>query len=363
LVAVAVVLGMAAPVDASPEAEQLFRDGRSSMKRGELTQACDAFERSQRLEPKVGTLLNLADCQERLGKTASAWASFLAARALAANQGDRRAAEASRRAAALEARLGYLTTQVPADRRVAELIVKRNGADLDPAVWDAAVPLDPGDYTIEAVAPGFEPWSTTVTVTAGSRARVEIAALVATPGAARVTSGPDDETRATPAGVQETRTVVVIDAPLRTFGLGLFVGATSREDPFVGVRVVGGMPMPRGGLRAVGSAFVRRYEDEPTTPPDPTHTTTTLAIGGAIDYLWLPTPQLALTAGLGVGFEIDWQNQDRGTDVGGFWALRASPATLRLARGRVELGIHLQVARAGDEWTTLMMAGCDVFVR
>lgn len=360
LVAVSIAT-VAATAAASPEAEQLFRDGRALMKKGDAAGACDAFARSQHLEPKVGTLLNLADCQEQLGKTASAWETFLEAKVLAATTGDsRRAAEAARRATALEPSLSYLTTAVPAEHRVAELVVRRNGLELDAAAWNAAVPLDPGAYTIEAVAPGYQSWSASVTLERGQRQHVEVAALVALPATA-AKRAPAVEPRV--GGVGGTVVPpVVIDAPLRSFGVGAFAGATSREDPFVGLRVVGGMPLPRGALRAQAWSLVRHYEDEPTTPPAPQLFTTTIAIAGGIDYLWLPVPQLALALGLGVGIEIDEQNQNRGTDVGGFWAVRASPVILRLARGRVELGIHVQVARAGDEWTTLMMGGADVFL-
>ncbi len=357
--AVAVMSAAVAPVHASPEAEQLFRDGRALLKRGATAAACDHFARSQRLQPKVGTLLNLADCQERLGQTASAWASFLEAKALAASTGDtRRVTEASRRAARLEASLGYLTTLVSPEGRVTGLVVRRNGVNLDAAAWDAAVPLDPGDYAIDASAPGHHPWSTSVTVIGGERAQVVVAALVAIPGPpvanARATGPALAGVAVVPAGI--------VDAPLRPLAVGLFLGATSREDPFVGARVVGGMPLPHGALRAAGAVMLRHYEDEPTTPPATQLETTTVTIGGGIDYLWLPVPQLALAMGLGVGFEIDKQNQDRGTDVGGFWALRASPVIVRLARGKVELGIHVQVVRAGDEWTTLMMGAGDVFL-
>src|SRR5689334_14611288 len=89
----------------NPEAEKLFRDGRALIKQGKLAQACEAFAASNKLEPSVGTLLNLGDCRAKLGQTATAWASFVEAGRLAKKQNDRRQAEADRRTAELEPRL------------------------------------------------------------------------------------------------------------------------------------------------------------------------------------------------------------------------------------------------------------------
>src|SRR5436190_14534460 len=54
-------------------AESLFRQAREEMKRGEAAAACPKFEESYRLDPSIGTLLNLALCEEALGHSATAW--------------------------------------------------------------------------------------------------------------------------------------------------------------------------------------------------------------------------------------------------------------------------------------------------
>src|SRR3954453_11114339 len=98
----------------SPQAEALFRDGRSLIKAGKLAPGCDKLAASERLETSVGTLLNLGDCREKLGKRASAWAASRKAEALAGRTGgdDRRQAEAARRAALIEPRLSHLVIDV-----------------------------------------------------------------------------------------------------------------------------------------------------------------------------------------------------------------------------------------------------------
>jgi hypothetical protein len=180
LVAAAAVLAAAAPAHAqSVEAEALFRDGKRLMKEGKIAEACDKLDASNRLESSVGTLLNLADCREKNKQLATAWVTFLKASAAAKQSGkaDKREAEARRRASLLEPRLAYLTITVPDKVRVAGLVVTRNDNVVDAALWNTAVPVDPGVYEVTASAPGRSPWKTKVEInTEGQKATVEVPA-------------------------------------------------------------------------------------------------------------------------------------------------------------------------------------------
>lgn len=178
--AVALWIGGACPEARaqSPEAEALFRDGRGLIKAGKLAAGCDKLAASERLESSIGTLLNLGDCREKLGKLASAWAAFRKAEAMARRTGgdDRRQAEAKRRAAQLEPRLSNLVIEVA--RRVDGEVVRRDDEIVDEAVWNTPLPVDPGSYAISAEAPGHAPWHTTVEIAAGAARRVvEVPAL------------------------------------------------------------------------------------------------------------------------------------------------------------------------------------------
>src|SRR6476620_10990144 len=66
-------------------AEALFDEGVTLLKQGKLQEA------SQRIDPGIGTLLYLAETYEKLGRTASAWATFreAASQAQAEGQTDR----------------------------------------------------------------------------------------------------------------------------------------------------------------------------------------------------------------------------------------------------------------------------------
>src|SRR5690606_11378411 len=64
-------------------AEALFRQGTELSAEERFREACVKFEGSQRLDPALGTMLHLAECYDRIGKTASAWAMFTEAAAIA----------------------------------------------------------------------------------------------------------------------------------------------------------------------------------------------------------------------------------------------------------------------------------------
>lgn len=139
-------------------AEALFDEGRSLVKAERFTEACPKFEASQRLDPGVGTLLNLGDCLERVGKTASAWARFREAASMAVVSSQRdREKEARDRALALEPRLLRLAIRPSVEQ--AGLRIVRDGVVLDRDTWGTAVPVDPGRHAIAASAPGKVGWS------------------------------------------------------------------------------------------------------------------------------------------------------------------------------------------------------------
>ena len=352
------VIGAAA---ADPAADRLFREGRRLLRAGQVAEACERFADSQRIEPSVGTLLNLGDCHERMGRLATAWTTFQDARALAAQRRDRRATEAGVRSARLEARLAFLTVVGPPEP--VELVVARDGVRVASTGWDQGEPLAPGMYTIEARASGYQPWSSSVQLIAGQRARVVVvlaaelrplAAVPAEPAAGAISADGGSQARRAP-------TPRARPLPLRSVGIGVAVGANHREVPVIGARAIAGIPLPGGALRGTATVSYSRYEE----PLDPVERTTTISVGLGGDYVWMPLPQLAFAAGLGIGFDRDQIHQGdmTSTDLGAWWMLHASPLLVRALGGHLELGLHVQVARAGDEWTTIMLASADVFLR
>src|SRR5215831_17174545 len=60
----------------SANAEALFNEGNKLMAEGKIVEACDAFEASNRAEPRAGTLIHLGACRERNHQLASAWSAY-----------------------------------------------------------------------------------------------------------------------------------------------------------------------------------------------------------------------------------------------------------------------------------------------
>jgi len=161
-------------------ADALFAEGRKLMESGSYAAACEKLRASQRIDPAVGTALSLADCFEKSGRTASAWAELrdAAAQAQAAGLADR-AELARRRAAVLEERLCRLTIKSSA----VGVQVTRDGKPVDRAALGVALPVDGGRYTIQATAPGKKTWSQTIEIKADRESvTVEVPMLADEPG-------------------------------------------------------------------------------------------------------------------------------------------------------------------------------------
>lgn len=160
-------------------ATALFDEGRKLVGDKKYAEACPKFEAAMRLDPGMGTLFNLSDCHEKIGRTASAWSGFrdVAAQAKAAGQPDREKA-ARERASALDGKLSKVRIVMPAELTGAALALTRDGSPVPSALVGTPIPLDPGPHTLRIVVEGREPWETTVTVAAqGGTVDLQVPAL------------------------------------------------------------------------------------------------------------------------------------------------------------------------------------------
>jgi hypothetical protein len=178
--------GYAQSSETKAAAEALFEQGRKSLDAGKVAEACQQFEKSDQLDPAPGTQLNLASCYEKLGRTASAWATYKRAAATARTRGQNdREKAALDRADQLEAKLSRLTIVVPPAARVDGLRLTRNGQEVEAALFGQAVPVDPGVQSLQATAPGKKAWSASVNVAAnGAGQSVSVPPLADDPAAA-----------------------------------------------------------------------------------------------------------------------------------------------------------------------------------
>lgn len=162
-------------------AESLFQEARGLMDQKRYPEACAKFTESLRLDPTLGTKLNLARCHESEGKIATAWAEYREVVVLARQAGQTERADAAEELSKkLEASLPKLKVEVP--KATPGLVVKRDGTEVGAGSLGTALPVDPGEHTIVASAPGYTEWSTKVQVAAdGGEKAVTVPALVAAP--------------------------------------------------------------------------------------------------------------------------------------------------------------------------------------
>lgn len=210
-------------------AESLFQDARKLMDAKKYGEACPKFLASHKASPAVGTLLNLADCYEKDGKLASAWARFHEAVALAQRLGrPDREKTARDRADKLEPKLIKLTIK-SADKDIA---VKLDGTGIDAAALGTPVPVDPGSHTIEATAKGKKPYTSTFEVAEKSRtSSVDIPALQSEPEAAHVDAPTTKKEEPAPlmvstndGGLQRTLGIVAVGVGVVGLGVGTVFG-------------------------------------------------------------------------------------------------------------------------------------------
>jgi hypothetical protein len=149
----ALLLTAAAAVTPSPAlaqdtaaAEVLFVQAKDLMAKGNFAEACPKLEASFKLDKTVGTLMNTADCHEKLGKIATAWGQWGSAHDWLKRDGDKRAAYAGQRRDALTPRLPKL--QINVTGAASSLDVYRGSTRVDPAAYNLPLPVDPGAHAI-----------------------------------------------------------------------------------------------------------------------------------------------------------------------------------------------------------------------
>ncbi len=163
-------------------AEALFREGRERAEAGDWAKACPLFVESNRLDFALGTSMNLAACEEHVGKLATAWERYGELLEALPPNDDRRAfvAESVTR---LERVVPKLTILLAAPS-VEGTTVTRDGVELGSASVGVDLPADPGEHWIVVAAPGRAARSYAVTLAPGQRLtlRVETGAPIAEAG-------------------------------------------------------------------------------------------------------------------------------------------------------------------------------------
>jgi hypothetical protein len=226
IMAAIVAVAASAHADGGARAEALFRAGREAMEAKDYARACRLFEASRALEPAAGTSLNLGECNEHLGKLASAWAAY-------ADAADRMAASDSRRdyvlgkVSELEPQLARVRFVVRATGLRCRLL--HAGAELDEGSWGVPLPADPGAQEAQLRCEGRRPREVSFEATSG-----QVRDVVLAPGDALARAAPDPVSDSEPAGPSPLAIVGWTSAALSLVGLaaGIATGvlAIDRRD-------------------------------------------------------------------------------------------------------------------------------------
>ena len=113
---------------------------------------------------------HIAYCQENLGKLVSALGGYEIALSTASQLGPAFEKEVKERSEALKARIPKLT--IKRGKGAAAAKIELDGVPLGTTV--TGVPIDPGAHIVEATAPGYQSFNTTITVEEGSEKTLDL---------------------------------------------------------------------------------------------------------------------------------------------------------------------------------------------
>ena len=149
-------------------AREAFMAGMNLYEAGDYAGALSKFTEAFALVPVSTVRFNVARCQEKLGRTATAWAEYRASAADAKAEGKAQIeTQASDAATALEPKVPWLTiTVTPSDA-----LVKVDGESVASGV---ATPVDPGARVVTAHK-GAKSKKVTVVVAEGDKKKIAVA--------------------------------------------------------------------------------------------------------------------------------------------------------------------------------------------
>jgi hypothetical protein len=148
--------------------QELFLQGREEMDRGNYEAARASFERSQRIEPALGTLLNLAVCEERLGKLATSLADLQKALTVIVPT-DKRRTLILERITQLDRKTPRLAIGAPEDLDP-RIAVTLDSKPIDHADFGKMMRIDPGLHDLRCAGPRGERCTSTFAITEGEMA-------------------------------------------------------------------------------------------------------------------------------------------------------------------------------------------------
>jgi hypothetical protein len=208
-----------ARADSRTAAEALFQAGRAAARSGDAAGACTRFRESHRLDPALGTRLNLALCEEELGRTATAWGLFLSL-VQTLPEHDERSRLAREHLDVLD-RLVPRVTLVVSGPTPSGFKVILADASITEMGLGVAIPVDPGSHQLEVVTPGGPTRRQEFAVAAGESRIVHIEGG---PGPAPVSAGDASASKSAPGSPLRVAGVVAFGAAGASLAASLTLG-------------------------------------------------------------------------------------------------------------------------------------------
>jgi|GEM_PF-1507896 len=142
-------------------ADTLFAEARERIAQGQFAEAALRLEASLALAEGLGARFQLAHCNERLGKLATAWRQFtLVAERAAADGQSARERIAKSRADAIKPRLATVTVHIAeAESQTEGLVIAIDGARLPRSQWNTGIDVDPGPHEVTTAVDGLAQWA------------------------------------------------------------------------------------------------------------------------------------------------------------------------------------------------------------
>lgn len=192
-------------------AQGLFEQGRVLMRENRLDRACPMLAESLRLDPAIGTRLNLALCHEREGKAATAYVEYNDALSQAIQEHDQeRELLCRQRINTLEPLLIRVRIH-KAFEDPSGFWITLDGVRLERAALEAALPVNPGLHRIVYGAPGYRRAQLSFSLTEpATRREIALQPLVRAPRPAR----------------SQRAVSVPAHVPLRRFAAGACLGGS-----------------------------------------------------------------------------------------------------------------------------------------
>jgi hypothetical protein len=154
-------------------AEALFRQAREEFKSGDLEAACPRFAAAYALDPTVGTLLNLAACDEMTGNLAGAWERYCEAREYL-DPDDARARLVVDAIETLKSRVPFVSFQSE-ENSPSGMALRIDDVDYGSAAFGTELPLNSGAHSVVVLAPERRPRTYNLSLVEGRKYTVLVA--------------------------------------------------------------------------------------------------------------------------------------------------------------------------------------------